>query len=75
MKKNLISILIITIILSLFVVSCDNNVETHGRASLQQQTETALKEFRADHFGMFIHFGVYSKLGGIWKGEKIPYYA
>lgn len=23
---------------------------------------------------MFIHFGVYSKLGGIWKGEKVPYY-
>ena len=72
MKKTA---LIITIILSLFVVSCDNNVETHGHASLQQQTEIALKEFRADHFGMFIHFGVYSKLGGVWKGEKIPYYA
>ena len=67
-------VLIITIILTLFVVSCDNNVETHGRASLQQQTETALQEFRNDHFGMFIHFGVYSKLGGVWKGEKIPYY-
>ena len=31
MKKTA---LIITIILSLFVVSCDNNVETHSRASL-----------------------------------------
>lgn len=33
-----------------------------------------IKEWRDSHFGMFIHFGVYSELGGIWKGEKIPYY-
>ncbi|MCR5037539.1 MAG: alpha-L-fucosidase [Bacteroidales bacterium] len=41
---------------------------------MDRTTETALHEFRANHFGLFIHFGVYSKLGGIWKGEKIPYY-
>ena len=66
-------VLIITIILSLFVISCNDDVRTRRATSLQ--TETALEEFRADHFGLFIHFGVYSKLGGIWKGEKIPYYA
>lgn len=70
MKKYL---LIITIILALFGYSCNDNIETDCNPSLQ--TETALEEFRADHFGLFIHFGVYSKLGGIWKGEKIPYYA
>lgn len=66
-------LLIITIILALFGYSCNDNIETDCNPSLQ--TETALEEFRADHFGLFIHFGVYSKLGGIWKGEKIPYYA
>lgn len=66
-------VLIITIILSLFVISCNDDVRTRRATSLQ--TETALEEFRADHFGLFIHFGVHSKLGGIWKGEKIPYYA
>lgn len=66
-------VLIITIILALFGYSCNDNIETDCNPS--QQTETALEEFRADHFGLFIHFGVYSKLGGIWKGEKIPYYA
>lgn len=70
MKKYL---LIITIILALFGYSCNDNIETDCNPSLQ--TKTALEEFRADHFGLFIHFGVYSKLGGIWKGEKIPYYA
>lgn len=51
------------------LASCGN------KSSIDKTTETALEEFRADHFGLFIHFGVYSKLGGIWKGEKIPYYA
>ena len=63
MKKN---ILIISIILSLFAISCNDDVRTRRATSLQ--------EFRADHFGLFIHFGVYSKLGGVWKGEQIPYY-
>lgn len=65
MKRSLI----ISIILPLFLTSCGN------KSSIDKTTETALEEFRADHFGLFIHFGVYSKLGGIWKGEKIPYYA
>ena len=73
MKKPLISILIIIIFLTLFGFSCNNDSETFQETSLQQ-TETALQSFRADHFGMFIHFGVYSKLGGVWKGEQIPYY-
>ena len=73
MKKPLISILIITIIISLFAISCNDNVETDCDPSLQQ-TETTLQSFRSDHFGLFIHFGVYSKLGGMWKGEQIPYY-
>jgi alpha-L-fucosidase len=29
------------------------------------------KEYNELKFGMFIHWGVYSKLGGTWKGEKI----
>ena len=63
MKKTII---IITIILSLFAISCNDDV--------RMRRATSLQEFRADHFGLFIHFGVYSKLGGVWKGEQIPYY-
>ena len=29
------------------------------------------KNYNDLKFGMFIHFGVYSKLGGVWKGVKI----
>jgi alpha-L-fucosidase len=31
----------------------------------------SLKEFNDAKFGMFIHWGLYSKPAGIWKGEKI----
>ena len=46
-----------------------------GVTSLQDETtQKALEEWRSEHFGMFIHFGIYSELAGWWKGEKIPFY-
>jgi alpha-L-fucosidase len=36
------------------------------------RTKTSIfKEYNDLKFGMFIHWGVYSKLGGVWKGKKI----
>lgn len=71
MKKVVKLFLIIPAILILFLASCENKPSDNH---LDETTRTALESFRDNHFGMFIHFGVYSKLGGIWKGEKIPYY-
>lgn len=31
----------------------------------------AVTAWKAGRFGMFIHFGLYSELGGVWKGTKI----
>lgn len=31
--------------------------------------------FAHAQYGMFIHFGLYSHLGGEWKGEKVEWYA
>jgi len=31
--------------------------------------------WREARFGMFIHWGVYSRAGGVWKGEKVDGYA
>ena len=67
MKKLFAVILII----SLFLSSC-SDIPSENQSNII--TENALQSFRADHFGLFIHFGVYSKLGGVWKGEQIPYY-
>lgn len=61
-------LMILFFVATLFLGSCTS-------PSLpDNDTQKALSEWRAEHFGMFIHFGIYSKLGGIWKGEKIPYY-
>lgn len=30
-----------------------------------------IRSWQARKFGMFIHFGLYSKLGGVWKGKDI----
>lgn len=32
----------------------------------------ALREWSNERFGLFIHWGAYSVLGGKWRGEKIP---
>ncbi len=38
---------------------------------MHQSKEESLKEFNDAKFGMFIHWGLYSKPAGIWKGEKV----
>ena len=48
--------------------------ETASKPDVDEITQKSLEEWRSEHFGMFIHFGIYSKLAGWWKGEKIPYY-
>ncbi len=34
--------------------------------------DAAYEEYNEAKFGMFIHWGAYSDLGGVWKGRKIP---
>lgn len=70
-------ILTLSLAVALAIFSCRTNKNTENTEN-KNVTDTitakALQEWKSDHFGMFIHFGVYSKLGGIWKGEKVPYY-
>ncbi len=72
--------LILLFSLVLFLFSCDsvNDVDNKNQTSdvnhVDEITQKALEEWRSEHFGMFIHFGIYSELAGWWKGEKIPYY-
>lgn len=75
MKRHLIILIASAILLS----ACDSSSEVKNDNNLQENatdkiTLEALEEWRSDHFGMFIHFGIYSELAGIWKGEKIPFY-
>lgn len=40
----------------------------------KRPSHAAISQWQARKFGLFIHFGVYSELGGVWKGEHIDGY-
>ena len=40
----------------------------------RRPSPAAIHQWQARKFGLFIHFGLYSELGGIWKGERIEGY-
>lgn len=68
---NKISHLLLTLLIVL-ASSCATSRQT--AAQRDAVTAQALQTWRSDHFGLFIHFGVYSHLEGVWKGEKVPFY-
>lgn len=39
--------------------------------SQPRPSAAAIRQWQDRKFGMFIHFGLYSQLGGIWKGKQI----
>ena len=44
-------------------------------AETREEFESRMQWFTDAKYGMFIHFGLYSQLGGEWKGEVIRDYA
>ncbi len=42
-----------------------------GRGQAEVFNEEALRWWREARFGLFIHWGLYSKLAGFWKGEEV----
>ncbi len=62
-------------------VTKDNGMYTHPDYPANQfelpvpqhlASEAARDEWRDQRFGLFIHWGIYSVLEGMWKGEQIP---
>ncbi|HEY9138301.1 MAG TPA: alpha-L-fucosidase [Terriglobus sp.] len=39
--------------------------------SLPRPSAQTVQQWQGQKFGMFIHFGLYSQLGGVWKGKQI----
>lgn len=54
--------------------ACTSKVDEPSDSMIDKSTAEALETWRNDHFGMFIHFGVYSQLAGCWQGEEVPFY-
>src|SRR5664280_2469989 len=69
MKK----LVIITVCVASLFSGCSpkqDNMEREWK-KMHQSKGRSIKNFNDAKFGMFIHFGVYSNLGGFWKGEKV----
>jgi len=77
-RKNMKNCKKFIILLGLLILNCfllltgcqktpDNNYETKSTSK-----EERLNWFKEAKFGMFIHWGPYSKLAGEWNGKKIP---
>src|SRR5699024_4110192 len=53
------------------VVYMKQNHVTGIVGEIKPSRMSPLREWQQLHFGMFIHFGLYSILGGVWKGKII----
>ncbi|MCL3782107.1 alpha-L-fucosidase [Prolixibacteraceae bacterium JC049] len=65
--------------ISLWVVLILLSTQLFAQKDYTQESENDLKTrmswFKEAKYGMFIHFGLYSQLGGVWKGKEIGGYA
>jgi alpha-L-fucosidase len=66
----------ITLILSALIVMSCATAQDHvfGKESLKAYSDRT-EWFAKAQYGMFIHFGLYSHLGGEWNGEPVEWYA
>lgn len=48
-----------------------SSANTDAYAAVKALPQPSTKWFTDDKFGMFVHFGLYSIPGGVWKGEKM----
>jgi alpha-L-fucosidase len=64
---------------SLIATCAALSIKSVCAVELIPETEDAYNErmqwFTDAEFGLFIHYGVYSTLGGEWKGKSVPKYA
>lgn len=59
-------------ILLIFLGSCQSESTKNDQQTSNSQTqEEAISEWESQKYSMFIHFGAYSDLGGVWNGERV----
>jgi len=74
MKNKTLSTLLIFIGSFIFLLSCQTETNSNAQHTSQNQTqEEAIAEWESQKYSMFIHFGAYSELGGIWNDERVEF--
>jgi alpha-L-fucosidase len=48
--------------------------QTAPPAQSKRPSAATIQQWQSRKFGLFIHFGLYSELGGVWKGQRIEGY-
>lgn len=75
MKRTELLLAIIVVIISLTRCNSKKTVEENKSTDNLSQQDQKMKWWSDSRFGMFIHWGVYSDLGGVWKGKPVKGYA
>ena len=71
MKK---SVLLFAILVFSFI-QVNGQIKTDYLKETEKEINQHMEWFANAKYGMFIHFGLYSQLGGVWKGKTIDHYA
>ena len=72
-KFTVILTLMSALLLSTMVNAAEDLLNPIGESDAELEQRMAW--FNEARFGMFIHWGAYSVLGGEWQGETVPFYA
>ena len=67
--KNIL--LVFVLLFSTTIANCQKNYLEESNEDIVQR----MKWFTDAKYGMFIHFGLYSQLGGVWQGDIVENYA
>jgi len=69
MKKKLM--FMICFLIAIVAYSQDNDLIRSDWTKMHESKSGLYEDYNNLKFGMFIHWGIYSKLGGVWDGEHI----
>lgn len=70
-KPNLIAGLVGAVLVSFALPPQPPRLDQPQPLAGQRPSPAAIETWKARKFGMFIHFGLYSMLGGVWQGKEI----
>lgn len=68
LKRN--QFLIVTSLIAISTILGCATEKSESQATLQSN-QSAIEKWQAMRFGMFIHFGAYADLAGVWQGKQI----
>lgn len=71
LKTALLASLLSFLSIPIFAVGTNNMTPTITEKKPNIEIESAVEKWQAMRFGLFIHFGAYADLGGIWQGRQI----